>query len=146
MPWQRLYKPVLVSWLVAELVIVGLTLWQVPAWRSLCREAAIAPGQIVAIHDPNHHRAHYRFQAEGKSWEGTVASYRGNNAFWDLGDSVEVFYAPSDPSVNQTDHPPAAWWGYATGFFVFYGVILTTIAAGMLQRLLDRLDQRAGAF
>ncbi len=137
-----LYKPLKVLWLAAVLVVAGLTLWHPPAWRGLCREPGMATGQVVGIH-VDHGRVRYHFQAGGRTWEGTTGGYRRDGSSRDLHAAVEVYYAPSDPSINQAERPsPGDWWRHAVAYLLFYSVFPVTLAVGMAQRFVQWLYDR----
>ena len=135
-------KSLKIVWLVGVLVVAGLTLRHLPAWRELCLRPATAPGRVVAT-GLEHGRVRYRFQSGGKTWEGTVAHHWLGGPWLELGSSVEVFYAPSEPSTNQIGRPSSGdWWRHAVSCLLFFSLFAVTVAVAMIQRLLRWCEER----
>ena len=78
--------------------------WNWPLYYRLSSRGSIAPGRITAI-DPASKTVYYSFGPDGASGKGTL--WNGADGFKaiSVGDSIPVFYLPTDPSVSLPGDP-----------------------------------------
>ena len=79
-------------------------------YTSLARESVLTTGVVVRQDCDNHNTFRYRFNALGKDYEASGRDGVAKNCRAVLaGDKVDVRYLPSNPEVNMSGDPHAAF-------------------------------------
>jgi hypothetical protein len=123
-------------WNLAALWIMPLLLfWSIYTWNAdsaISKRQCEAQGTITTHDVHNHGRYGYTFSINGKTYRGWV--YPGTHLDFQIGELVNVYYDPLNPSVNAND--TFADQAIGSLYYVLFIIVITTgvIIALYLQR------------
>src|SRR5712692_8907533 len=103
------YWKLLVVWVVLTTVffVVALGVYSPFNYWRLANRGVLADARVTAKEPNNHRFVHYSYEIGGQTYSGIGNGGRGNADFdrIEIGQSVLVFYDPSDPRVSCLGNP-----------------------------------------
>jgi hypothetical protein len=104
-------KQFALGWIaLAAAMTAPLALLNVPRFASILIHQRVAQGEVSDKDCARHATVSYKFQIDGKTFDGAGASLAGGCETARIGQPLAVYFDARDPNVNMGREPRAALW------------------------------------
>lgn len=134
---RRLFA-IFLTWLVTAVIsaIIGLVFFNPLAGRQLIESGVRTEGRVIALEPDNHQIVHYEYKVGNEKFNGSGHAGSGNPPFRELsiGDSVIVFYEPTQPKSSTLGYPQGLYYRNWGGV-IFATVVIPIVIVGGFYRM-----------